>query len=72
VPRAYHILGPTEEWKREKIKIKEKYKHLMQNKVRDFKNTFFKNQNSTISLRVKCDVRKTHFSVCLAKGTVGV
>jgi hypothetical protein len=46
----------------------------MQNKIQDLENTFFKNQNSIISLPVKWEVRdnSTFLSLCLAKGTVGV
>jgi hypothetical protein len=48
--------------------------NLMQNKIQDYKNTFFKNQNSTISLPVNWEVCKksTFLSLYPAKGAVGV
>jgi hypothetical protein len=48
--------------------------NLIQNKIEDFKNTFFKSLNSTINLSVKCEVceRNTFISLCLAKEMVGV
>jgi hypothetical protein len=43
VPRAYDVLEPTKKWKGETHKNKEmkKYENLIQNKIQDFKNTFF-------------------------------
>jgi hypothetical protein len=47
--------------------------NVVQNKIDDF-NFFLKNQNSTISLPVKWEVREksTFLCLCLAKGAAGV
>jgi hypothetical protein len=56
VPSAYDILGPMREWKGEKIKIKNEQigKCNTRQNTRLKKNIFFfKNQNTTVNLRVK-------------------
>jgi hypothetical protein len=68
VPMAYDIFRLTKEREGEKIKNNEmkKIKILSQNKIQDFKNTFFISQNSTISLPVKWGVcgKSTFLSLC--------
>jgi hypothetical protein len=68
VPRAYEGMGER------KNKKYMEMENVMQNKIRDFKNTFFQKPNSTTSLPVKWEVcrKSTFLSLCLAKATVSV
>jgi hypothetical protein len=71
-PGPTTFLGPTKKSKGEQIKIQAlKIGKIIRNTKFNF---FFKNQNSTISLRVKWEVceKSTFLSLCLANGVVGV